>query len=418
MVIEIEILEKEKGGLRMKRAIHLFIIMFLLLNLLTGCWNRRELNELAIVVAMAIDKSDDEYVVTAQVVNSGQVAAGQGGGEKTPVTIYQEKGSTVFEAIRRATTGSARKLFFPHLRIFVVSEELAEEGLGETLDFISRDHELRTDFYIVVAKDTRAEQVLKVMTGLEDIPANKLFSSLETSERAWAPTTAVTVDELTTNLVGEGIHPQLTGIQIMGENREIGGRLENVQEIDPDIKLKYTGLAVFKEDKLIGWLDEDSSKAINYVQENVSSTLGEVSCPEGKGKVGLEVIRTKADLKGRVEDGSPKGTVKIQLEVNIGDVQCKKLDLTKTKTIDDLEKRAEKKVEEIIESTITIAQEEFKLDLFGFGEAIHRSNPDYWKKAKKDWDEKFTDMPIEVEAVVEIRRLGTIGNSPLEKIKN
>ncbi|MCF6409809.1 Ger(x)C family spore germination protein [Pseudalkalibacillus salsuginis] len=402
----------------MKRAIHLFIIMFLLLNLLTGCWNRRELNELAITVGLAIDKSDDEFLVTAQVVNPGQVAAKQGGGQKTPVTTYQEKGSTVFEAIRRMTTRSPRKLFFPHLRIFVISEEIAEEGLGRTLDFISREHELRTDFYIIVAKDTRAENVLEVMTGLEDIPANKLFSSLEASERAWAPTMAVTVDELTTDIVTKGKHPHLTGIQVIGENRRIGGRLENVQEIEPDVKLKYSGMAVFKEDKLIGWLDEEGSKAVNYVQENVISTLGEVPCPEEKGKVAIEVIRTKADLKGRVEDGLPKGTVKIQVEGNVGDVQCKKLDLTKTKTIDDLEKRAEKKIEKLIESTITLAQEEFKLDFFGFGDAIHRSNPDYWKKAEKDWDEKFTDMPIEVEAVVEIRRLGTIGNSPLEKIKD
>ncbi|WP_221566595.1 Ger(x)C family spore germination protein [Alkalihalobacillus sp. TS-13] len=402
----------------MKRTISLFIIIFLLLNLLTGCWNRRELNELAITVAMAVDKSDEEYVVSTQVVNPGQVAAKQGGGQKSPVTLYQEKGDTVFEAIRRMTTGTARKLYFPHLRILVISEELAEEGIGETLDFISRDHELRTDFYIIIAKDTKAENVLKVTTGLEDIPANKLFTSLETSEKSWAPSVAITLDELTAEIVSEGIHPNLTGVHVIGENKKVGEMMENVQGIDADVKLKYGGMAVFKDDKLIGWLNEKESKAVSYVQGKVKSTIGEVSCPEGKGKVGVEVTRTKVDLKGKVEDGSPKGTVKIQVEGNVGDVQCKKLDLTKTKTIDELEKKSEKQIKEIIESAIATAKEEFEVDLFGFGEAIHRSNPDYWKKAKKNWDERFTDMPIEVKADVKIRRLGTIGNSPLEKIKD
>jgi spore germination protein KC len=87
-----------KGELHVKRKISILIIIFLLLNLLSGCWNRRELNELAITVGMAIDESDGQYLVTAQVVNPGQVAAKQGGGQKAPVISYQEKGDTVFEA--------------------------------------------------------------------------------------------------------------------------------------------------------------------------------------------------------------------------------------------------------------------------------------------------------------------------------
>lgn len=399
----------------MKRKCSLFIMIFLLLNVLSGCWNRRELNELAITVAFAIDQSDDQLMITTQVVNPAEVAAKQGGGgQKTPVTIYQEKGDTVFEAIRRLTTVTARKLYFPHIRILVISEEVAKKGIGEVIDFLSRDHELRSDFYVVIAKDTRAEDVLKVLTHLEDIPANKLFTSLETSEKAWAPSQAVTLDELTADIVAEGKQAELTGLQIKGGIPK-AEKSEHVQEIETDVHLKYSGMAVFKGDKLIGWLNEADSKTINYVLGNVKSTIGEVSCPEEKGKVAIEVIRTKADLKAKVENGSPKGTIEIKIEGNVGDVQCKKLDLSKTKTIDYLEKESEKTSKEIFESTVAKVQKEFKVDVFGFGEAIHRSNPDYWKKVKKEWDEKFTDMAIEVKTDVKIRRVGTIGNSPLKK---
>lgn len=82
-----------------------------------------------------------------------------------------------------------------------------------------------------------------------------------------------------------------------------------------------------------------------------------------------------------------------------------------------MEKEAERTLKEIIESSIAKTQEEFNVDVFGFGEAIHRSNPDYWKKVKKEWDEKFTNMPIEVKIDIKLRRTGTIGNSPLENIK-
>ncbi len=398
----------------MKRKSSLFIMIFLLLNVLSGCWNRRELNELAITVAFAIDHANDQYIITTQVVNPAEVAAKQGGGQRTAVTIYQEKGDTVFEAIRRLTSVTPRKLYFPHIRILVLSEEVAKKGIGDVIDFLSRDHELRSDFYVLIAKDAKAEDVLKVLTHLEDIPANKLFTSLETSEKAWAPSMAVTLDELTADIVAEGKEAQLTGLQIKGGIPK-AEKSEHVQEIETDVDLKYTGMAVFKDDKLIGWLNEADSKTINYVQGNVKSTIGVVSCPEEKGKVAIEVIRTKADLKAKVENGLPKGTIEIKIEGNVGDVQCRKLDLSKTKTIDDLEKESERRSKEMFESTIAKVQEEFKVDVFGFGEAIHRSNPDYWKKVKKEWNEKFADMAIEVKTDVKIRRVGTIGNSPLKK---
>jgi spore germination protein KC len=394
-----------------RRKIGVLVIIVLLLILLSGCWNRRELNELAITVGMAIDKSEDQYVITTQVVIPGAVTATRAGVQKLPVKTYTEKGNTVFEAVRRMTTVTPRRIYFPHLRFLVIGEELAEDGIGEVLDFLSRDHELRTDFYVVVSKDTKAENVLKVLTVLEDIPANKLFSSLEVSEKAWAPSIAVTLDELISEIVSEGIQPHLSGIRIIGDVQE-GEKLNNVQQIDPDVDLQYSNLAVFKGDKLVGWLNESESKAVNYVLGNIKSTIGEVSCPEEKGKVAIEVIRTKADLKAKVENGSPKGTIEIKVEGNVGDVQCKKLDLMKTKTIDDLEKKSNKEVKKLIESSIKSVQEEFKVDVFGFGEAIHRSNPDYWKKVKKEWDEEFIDMPVEVKVDVKIRRIGKIGNSP------
>ncbi|WP_307891683.1 Ger(x)C family spore germination protein [Bacillus swezeyi] len=399
----------------MRKHIGLFAVLFLTVIVLSGCWNRRELNELAIVGAMAFDKSDGKQVITTQVIDPGQVAAKQGKGQEAPVITYQEKGDTVFEAIRRMTTLTARKLYFSHLRVLVIGEEVAKEGIGDTLDFLSRDHELRPDFFIVVAKDTKAENVLKVMTGLEDIPANKLFTSLETSEKAWAPLMTVTLDKLISDIVSEGIQPHLTGLRLLGDGKK-GESKENVQEIDPDVKLKYSGLAVFKSDKLIGWLNERDSKAVNYALGNVRSTIGEVSCPDGKGKAAIEVVRTKSELAVDVKNGSPKGSVQINVEANVGEVQCK-LDLMKSKTIAELEKEANKQVKRLMEKALKTAQEEYKVDFFGFGEVLHRSNPYYWKKVRKNWDETFTTMPIDIKTDVQIRRVGTIGKSPLEGLK-
>lgn len=156
----------------MRRA-SIFFMTALCLLLITGCWNRRELNDLALVVAMSIDKSGDQYMVTLQVVDAGEVSSKIGTSGRTPVITYSEKGKHVFEAIRKMTTETPRKLYFSHLQMLVISEDIAKEGISKSLEFLSRDHEVRKDFFVVIAKEEQAKSILENITSLEKIPAQK-----------------------------------------------------------------------------------------------------------------------------------------------------------------------------------------------------------------------------------------------------
>lgn len=194
-------------------------------------------------------------------------------------------------------------MYFSHLRICVIGESMATEGMAKSLDLLSRYHQFRTDFYIVVSKGTSAEDTLKIMTPLDPIPANDLFSSLETSQKNWSPSTTVTLDELVSALTSEGMQPVLTGLRIVG-NKETGETSGNVQEIAPSARLQYSGLAVFRKDRLIGWLNETESRGYNFIRGKVQSSVGFVACPRG-GKVVSEIIRTQTTIKGNVYRGAP-----------------------------------------------------------------------------------------------------------------
>jgi len=379
----------------------------------TGCWKGRELNELAIAVALGIDKVGNQYKVSVQVVEPTEVA-GKKGGTKTPVTTYQITANTIFEAIRKMTTVSPRKIYPSHLRIVVLGESLAKEGIGQALDLLSRDEEIRTDFFIVVSKHTTAEETLKILTKLETIPAVSLFSTLQTSEKQWAPTTTVTLDELITTLVSEGRDPVLTGLVVLGDE-QVGQDKKNMEKVLTPAILQYSGLAVFKKDKLIGWLNEIESKAYNYINDEIKSTVGFVACPQG-GKITFEVIRSKTKVKGSVKNGQPRIDIEVRLEINIGEVQCS-IDLLETKNIADVERLANSKVEGFIDAAVKKVQKKYKVDIFGFGDVIHRSNPKEWRKLKKNWDQTFETMPVNVKVNHKIRHLGTVSNSFLEQMK-
>ncbi|WP_284036886.1 Ger(x)C family spore germination protein [Neobacillus sp. 114] len=383
--------------------------------LLSGCWNKRELNELSIVLGLGVDKEQDQFVLTAQVVNPSEIASKKGGSGKAPVVVYQSKGDTLLEAARKVTTAAPRKLYFAHLRILVFGEKSAKEGIAGTIDALLREPEVRNDFYITVAKNAKAADVLKVLTPLEKIPANNLFNSLEASAKSWAPTEGVTLDKLVNKMVSDGINPILTGVEIHGNVNE-GATLKNTERTKPKTTLEYKGSAIFKHDKLIGWLNEKESRDVNYVLGKVKSSVGQVRCPQG-GNAVIEVMGAKSKLTANIIKGKPHGLVRVKVRGNVGEVECKGLDLTNPKTISYLEKVSETALKEKMKLTIGHVQKNYQIDIFGFGEALYRSEPDAWKKYKKAWNQTFSEMPVTVKVDMTIRQTGTISNSPLNNMK-
>lgn len=395
-------------------------VLFLVLGVvsvssLTACWSRSEMNDLAVAVGMGIDKVGDQFRVSVQVVVPGEVAAKKGRGS-SPVMLIKTEADTIMEASRRLTTVSPRKIYFSHLRVFVLGESLAREGMGKTLDFLSRDHEFRNDFYILVAREGSAENTLKIMTTLEQIPATYLFTSLESSEKNWSPSTTVTLDELITTLISSGKQPVLTGLAVIG-NPELGNSRKNTEQIESPGRLKISGLAVFKKDKLLGWLNENESRGYNFILDNVNSSVGRERCPDG-GNAAIEIIRSKTDMKGLVSRGVPRIEIHVRVNANVGEVECRKLDLTRVNTFRELEKTAAHTIESRMESVIEKAQTVYKSDIFGFGGAIRRSNPKAWNTLKEDWNDRhFVRLPVKIRVDVKLRHSGTVSDSFLTKMK-
>ncbi|MFP7297317.1 Ger(x)C family spore germination protein [Neobacillus niacini] len=396
-----------------RKAILVLLIVIQIIT--TGCWNRRELNELAITLAMGIDLNEDgKYLVTAQVVNPGEITTKARG--HAPVIIFQAEGDSMLEAFRKMTMEAPRKIYPSHLRILVIGESLAKEGIGKPLDLLLRDWELRSDFYIAVAKGKKAEDILKVPTSLERIPANKLFNTLEVSAKAWSATRYVTLDELIEDMVSEGKQPVLTGVhvKVKGDEKTSFSK-QIVEKIDPVARLYFKDLAVFKRDKLIGWLNEAQSKTYSIVTNNELSSVGNVSCPKG-GKFVYQVTNSETEVKGRVVNGKPVIDINVRVEGKVAEIECD-LDLKGKKSIDNLEKIYEKETKKMLEEAIKHVQKNEKVDIFGFGQAIYRADPKEWEKLKKDWDKKFEDMEVNVNVHGKINSIGTVGNSFLEELK-
>jgi spore germination protein KC len=396
----------------------LFFFMFLSLSVLTGCWSQKELTDLALVSAMGIDKNEKgKYVTTYQIVNPGNVAAGkQGGGQASPVTVFTIMGDNMVETSRQATKQIPRRLYYAHTNLVVIGEKLAkEEGILKLFDAMDRDAEFRTTTTVVIARNTTAAEVVNKLTAIEKIPANKVIKTLESSEKRWGEFMNVMVQDVIRDLVSAGREPIISGFHIQGNSKN-GKKMENLQQTTPDGELAVNGMAVFKNGKLIDWLQGETSRGAAFILNKVQASGININWEGEKEAIAYQLIRQNTKVSARMKkDGVPAITIQTRAEGDIGEVAVP-VDVTDPMVLLQIEKVVEKEIEKEMQMAVERAQKD-QSDVLGFGEKVHLADPKAWKQMKQDWNEVHfpkTEVTVKVDAF--IRRTGIRNKSYLSNM--
>lgn len=394
------------------------LAVLLLLMPIIGCWERRELNETAFVLGLGIDKAPSGYKVTLQVVIPSAITpqtAGGGGGAGVPVTKSTFVVPTLYETQRQYALISSRAAYYGHIRVLVIGEELARSGIGEVLDVLRRSREPRDDYYVMVARNNTAENVLGILTPLSKLPASKLFESLEKSQNISAKTVAVPFHDLLENLLCEGKNPVLTGLEILG-NSKAGKKQSNLDDTTPQARMRFSNVAVFRKDRMLGWLDDNETIGYNYVTDNVMQSTGPVEGDDGQPIV-IGALQTTTSRKVKIENGKPHIYLHVKATCNVQEVESLD-DISKEETIKELERKAEERIIYRMRTSVEQISKRFNTDIMGFGESIYRANPKAWTKLKEEYgDDYLKSLTIHYKATVRINRIGLIDKSIIGDIK-
>ncbi|MGG4011652.1 Ger(x)C family spore germination protein [Bacillus smithii] len=388
-----------------KRSLLLMIVCVQLL--LSGCWSEHELSDLAFVLALGIDKTEDgKYEVSLQIVNPGNVAGATqqvgGGGQGLPIVVYHEKGDNIVEAIRKNSELVSRRLYFSHTNMLILGEKVAKNDIVDILDALEREQEFRVTTDVVIARGTKAQKILETLTPVDKIPADQIRKTLSVTHEKWGQTFPLKIFELIEQLVSPGKQPVVPGIAL-DHYDEKGGTQENVQKTHPYTNIVVNGLALMKDGKLKKWVYGETARGVSWTLGKVQSTDVTIDWKGKKEAISYEVLREKSKLNAKVKNGKPVGSVLVKVEGNIGEVMVP-IDITNLRTIEKLEKRISEEIRKEVERAIKTAQRNHT-DVFGFGEAVHRSDPKFWKKEQMNWgDHYFPNMKITVKAKAHIRR--------------
>ncbi|MGG3159396.1 Ger(x)C family spore germination protein [Priestia megaterium] len=399
-----------------------FLLLILTMTLfLTSCWSKKELTDLAIVAAMGLDKTKDgRYHITLQIINPGNVAGGmQGGGGGTqspPITIYSASGNNIVEASRRASSRISRRLYYAHTNLVVVGEKLAkEEGLDTLIDGLDRDPEFRNTSTIVIANHSTAADLVKTLTPVDKIPANKILKTLEFTQRKWGENVKTSLQDVMTSLESPGRGTVVSGFHLVG-NPQQAQKLDNLQESAPAATLRASGIAVLKQGKLVDWLYGKPARGTVWILNKIQGTDININWEGKKEAIAYQTVRQKTSISSQVKNGQPHISVHTRVEGDIGDMEVP-VDITNPKVIKEIEQSVSKEIKKELGTAVERAQKN-KTDILGFGEVIHRSRPKQFKRLKQEWnDVYFPKLNVDITVEAYIRRAGLRNKSFLSGLK-
>jgi spore germination protein KC len=365
------------------------------LLLVSGCWNRREIETLGFALATAIDWDEEsqQYEVTVQMAKPEVLAKAPGSGEGgLPYWVFTGRAKTVFGAVRNITMTSPRKVWWGHNQVLILGDSVARRGIRSALDFVARDGETRRLFWVLVtpgkAGDILTRETRSAKAGalaLLDLIRVKGATSVSAPLRMHDFSIMLSAPMATT-----------TGVVRLAARGDVAGT-------SADYRLE--GAAVFIGDKLVHYLDSTETRGMLWVQGKVRSGILHVPCPgDPQESVALEIVHAASRIEPLLKNGRLAISVTIREQANLGDTSCR-VPLDTPADFERLEQAQQAAIRSEINAALSKARN-LRADVFGFGQKVHKDMPKVWHSVDKDWERKLATIPVDIRVTAKVRRLG------------
>lgn len=385
-----------------KKRIALALLVLSMPGLLTGCWDSWELNHLFVVTGLALDVSDqpDKLDLTIQVGNFSSGKGSGGGsdsGDSSPL-LLKATGDTVLSGIDQCNQDSNHRLLMQHNQVRLFGMDLAKQGLGDHLDVFLRDPKSRLEIPLLVV-DGKGAEALEAKLSQEPI-SGIFLGGMMTQVSMTSMYHKVRLIDFTKALMEKTTAPVIPIIKVETE--------EKAEKKEQTIHLE--GLAVFRESKMVGQLDNEDTQGYLWALGNIKR--GSIEAIEGENRARLNITNLECS---RTLSLKPDGGVKAVLSVR-GLVGLTELngfaDLKPEKMLDHLSTLCEKTVRERIEHSFRSAQA-LNADIFGFGNTMRQHHPKEWRQEKmgENWDQLFSDMELSVDVSIHLPLPGQVVQS-------
>lgn len=367
----------------MKRKTIVFIL-FIIIFIFTGCHNYREIENVSIVPGIAIDKAPDgKYLLTVEIADF--TAAGKDATVKSK--LVQVEGDSIFNAVKNTIKIAGEDLFLSHTHSVIIGPEVAKEGILPIINWLMSDDEPRLTLYIIISREKQAQDFLKFKSETVKLSANEMAKIIEAKSNSKTPDIKLyqIVNEFEN---GNSLYLPVLNMTAQPENETFS----------------LGGTALFKGDKLKGFLDENETELFLIINDQMKSKTFVCDVESGT-KISLNILKVNTVIKPLLKDGNITMQIKTDIKADINGIDTSE-DIINPEGEKKIESAAQEKLKTDITEFIKASQKKIDYDIFGFGSYVYMQKPKEWSKIKDSWDAIYKNMQVEVEVKVKILNAG------------
>jgi spore germination protein len=390
------------------------LLSVLLLLFLAGCWDQRDIEELSFKVGEALDmgeptqleqefeKEDGKYkkrnLVTFTLQNVVPQATGKGqqeigGGQQKAYENISVTGDSIYQLLKETALLDEHLPHGSHLKVVIIGEELARNlNLSNLINEYFRSLDVRESVNLFVAKG-RAKDTLETKKAGE-IPSFRLIELVENRLITTRILPPVTLTKLLAQLAGDSSFLLQTVVAKEGEVKLVGAAVING-----------------KTKKLLGYLDEEDLEGIIWIAGEGKGGVVKSFYKDTDQLVVYKIDSMKSKIKAYVnEEDTISFDVKIQSEGTLIEDWVGPGNAFDNEFLKEAEKAIKKEVERLVRNVLEKMQDEYKVDVAGFGKRLRIQHPRVWEDIKEDWDKTFSDVAINYDIDITITDYSMLGS--------
>lgn len=420
--------------------------------LLCGCYDMREPNSIAYVVAVGIDKAEKKnYDITVQFAKPVDISGnGESGGSGENITEnITVTAPGLFAALSMANQLVSKKFDMSHAKLIVFSEEAAREGISSFMETMSRSSEIRPNIYMAVALGSAGEYIKSVQPLIEINPIKYYQLIYENYNSVYAPND-LSVDfyfsensDFTSSVLPlAGVLPEKGEENLQNSSGDIKskGESEGTEksagaehtptpknsgfqfymadyipgEVPKETKNKseVIGMALFDQDKMKGIMGSTDCEIYNMIKGTYKSTYVPFKSDDGDDIISMRIEENKRPkIKVDTSEHTPKISLRMDLEGEITGVPHY---FAEEENIISMENMMKSDMENAVSEFLLKTAQEYNMDICGFGNYAKRNFLTNKSFGEYNWREKYAAAQFDVQIKFKIRRSGLILKNSVE----
>ncbi|MBT2291703.1 Ger(x)C family spore germination protein [Paenibacillus albidus] len=351
--------------------------------LLTGCWDSRDINNLSIIQGVAIDTNQQgELKLTYQHL----IAQKSKRNMYSNITTFNK--DSIESASREQAQLVSRTPLYNFIRVVLISDQaIKKTRIDQLLDTFNRSYTLSRKSLVMVVEGNAKEALNKIGTHKE--------------------TPSIALEELANNSALNSKIPREISLGEICIHSSQGTDFI-IQRLETSESNRISGAALVSGEtkKFADWLDEKDVTGINWMLGKTKGSIIATEEPDTKQLLVFEVENVQSKIIPHLHKQDLSFTVRIKAGIKLSENSVISADLLKEPFIRTAKEAAQAEIKQTVLQSLNTLQKEKKADVAGFGTRVKVKYPAYWDLVKQNWQVTFNQIPIDVQAEVQIERTG------------